>query len=196
MSLLKYIKMKSKYTDIGACGLSCRVCPGYILETKNKCHGCKTEWRLRGPCSVIHCVVKRDIEFCGDCEEGDGCKKWKYNRDYGKKQDSFKCYQTLEDDIAFIKKYGLDQFRKTQKIKAKLLKTMMDEFNEGRSKTYFCIAVTVLNAEDLKKAIDEARKSSRGLDIKGKAKVLHSILDDIASRENISLKLRKKKKEK
>jgi uncharacterized protein DUF3795 len=184
--------MKSKYTEIGVCGLSCRLCPSFVMKTKSRCHGCKTEWRLGGPCSILHCAVKRNIKFCGDCEENKTCQKWKRHREHGKKYDSFKCYQKLEDDIAFIQDNGLDEFRRSQIIKGKLLKDMLDHFNEGRSKSYYCIASTVLNVDDIEKAIDEAKSKSRGLDIKEKAKLLHSILDNIASKNNISLKLRKK----
>jgi hypothetical protein len=53
-------------------------------------------------------------------------------RKIGKKYDSFKCYQKLEDDISFIETYGLAEFRKSQKIRGKLLKQMLDGFDEGR----------------------------------------------------------------
>ncbi len=184
--------MKSKYPEIGICGLSCRLCPGYVMKTKSRCPGCKTESRLRGPCSILHCAVKRNIEFCGDCEENKTCARWGKNREFGKKYDSFKCYKRLEDDIIFILKNGLAGFRKSQKAREKLLLEMLDEFNEGRSKSYYCLAATVLEVDELEKAITEARSNSGGLDIKEKAKLLHSILDRIALEKKYYLKLRKK----
>ena len=42
-----------------------------------------------------------------------------------------------------------------------------------------------------KKALTKAKKDSIGLEIKGKSKVLHSILDEIAEKMNYCLKLRK-----
>jgi hypothetical protein len=63
---------------------------------------------------------------------------------------------------------------------------------EGRSKSYYCIAVTVMKIEELKEALIIAREKSHGLDIKGKSKTLHSILDGIAKQEGYCLKLRKK----
>jgi len=184
--------IKSKYPEIGVCGLSCRLCPGYVMKTKSRCRGCKTEWRLGGPCSILHCAVKRNIEFCGDCEESRACEKWKRHREMGKKYDSFKCYKKLEDDIAFMEKYGLAEFRKSQKVREKLLWKMLDEFNEGRSKSYFCLAATVLEVGELENALAEARRDSKELDIKEKAKLLHSILDRIAVEKKYYLKLRKK----
>jgi hypothetical protein len=184
--------IKSKYPEIGVCGLSCRLCPGYVMKTKSRCHGCKTGGRLVGPCSILHCAVKRNVEFCGDCEESKTCEKWKRHREMGKKYDSFKCYQKLEDDIAFMEKYGLAEFRKSQKVREKLLWKMLDQFNEGRSKSYFCLAATVLDVDELENALEVARIGSISFDIKEKAKLLRSILDSIAAEKNYCLKLRKK----
>jgi len=162
------------------------------MKTKSRCHGCKTEGRLVGPCSILHCAVKRNIEFCGECEESITCEKWKRHREMGKKYDSFKCYQKLEDDIDFMEKYGLAEFRKSQKVREKLLRKMLDQFNEGRSKSYYCLAATVLDVSELENAIAEARRDLKGLDIKEKARLLHSILDRIADEKKYYLKLRKK----
>jgi len=72
-----------------------------------------------------------------------------------------------------------------------LLRDMLREFNEGRSKNYYCVAATVLKVDELKGALDEARQRSKGLDMREKSKLLHSILDSIAKRKNFILKLRK-----
>jgi len=184
--------MKYKYPEIGVCGLSCRLCPGYVMKTKSRCPGCKTTWRLGGPCSILHCAVKKNVEFCGDCKESKSCEKWKKHREMGKKYDSFKCYQKLEDDITFIQKHGLAEFRKSQKTREKLLWKMLNDFNEGRSKSYYCLVATVLKVDEIEKAVKEAKSKSKGLDIKEKAKLLHSIFDKIAEKKNYYLKLRKK----
>ena len=68
---------------------------------------------------------------------------------------------------------------------------MLKEFNEGRSKTYFCIAATVLEIEELKRAINQAKVKSKGLDVKTKSEILHSLIDEIAEKKNYNMKLRK-----
>ncbi len=184
--------MKIKYLEIGICGLSCRLCPHYHTETASRCAGCKSKSRMAVGCSFITCAVKnKGIEFCWDCAENMTCMKWKKHREFSKKQDSFKCYQKLEEDISFIQKNGVTAFEKLQKVREKLLKEMLREFNEGRSKSYYCIAATVLEIEELKKALNEARKDYAGLEIKSKSKILHSILDKIAEQKKYCLKLRK-----
>jgi hypothetical protein len=184
--------MKIKYPEIGICGLSCRLCPHYHTEGASKCGGCKTESRICVGCPFITCALKKKgVEFCWDCEENETCEKWKKRREAGKKVDSFKCYQNLEADIAFIQMNGVDEFEKTQKIREHLLIEMLCEFNEGRSKSYYCIAATVMEIGELKEALTKANKNSVGLKIKEKSKVLHSTLDEIAKQRNYYLKLRK-----
>lgn len=184
--------LQINYPEIGVCGLSCILCPNYHIDTKGRCEGCKSEGRVAVGCPFITCAVKKKgIEFCWDCEENRTCAKWKKHRESGKQHDSFKCYQTLEDDISFIRKNGVKKFEKLQKIREQLLKEMLQDFNEGRSKSYYCIAATVLQIKELEEALIQAKKDSEGLDIKGKSKVLHRILDEIAVNKNYYLKLRK-----
>ncbi len=191
--MIKDINIKIKYPEIGICGLSCRLCPRYHTESKSRCGGCKSEFRMSAGCPFITCAIKKKgIEFCWQCEENESCEKWKKHRGFSKRVDSFICYQKLEDDIVFIKKNGVNEFEKIQKKREDLLKEMLYKFNEGRSKTYYCIAATVFEVEELKEALKEAgEKSATGFELKEKSKILHSILDEIAFRKNYCLRLRK-----
>ncbi|MFC1934997.1 DUF3795 domain-containing protein [Chloroflexota bacterium] len=184
--------MTIRDSEIGGCGLSCRLCPSYHTEAASRCGGCKSKMRMAVGCPFITCAVKKKgIEFCWDCEESITCEKWGKHRDAGKQHDSFKCYQKLEDDIRFIQKNGVDKFKETQKLREQLLAKILKEFNEGPSKSYYCIAATVLGIEELEEAIDRATKESTGLDIRVKSKVMHLMLDAIAQKNGYSLKLRK-----
>jgi len=184
--------MEINYPAVGVCGLSCRLCPLFNTESASRCQGCKSIERMLVGCPFITCAVKRKgIEFCWECNESKTCKKWKKHRDTGKKIDSFKRYKTLEEDILFIQKNGIDKFEKTQKKKEHLLKEMLKDFNEGRSKSYYCIAVTVMTIDELTEALTWVKKESDGLDIKEKSKLLHSWLDDIGNKKGYCLRLRK-----
>ncbi len=181
-----------KYTEIGICGLSCRLCPNYHIDGESRCGGCKSKIRMTVGCPFITCAVKkREIEFCGTCKENKTCEKWKNHREFGKNHDTFKCYQKLEDDISFIQNNGMEQFESLQKTREKLLKEMLQGFNEGRSKRYYCIAATVLEIDELEKVLCEAKEQSKDLTIKERSKILHSLLDTVAERRNYFLKLRK-----
>lgn len=164
----------------------------YHTKTKSRCFGCKSKARMAVGCPFITCAVKRKgIEFCWECEENESCEKWRKHREAGERFDSFKCYQKLEDNIAFVQNNGIKEFEKVQKIREKLLKEMLQCFNEGRSKSYYCIAATVLEIEELEKVLRKAKEESKGLEIKERSKVLHSLVDEVAKRKNYYLKLRK-----
>jgi hypothetical protein len=184
--------MKIQYPEIGVCGLSCRLCPMYQAKTESRCPGCKSNERMTLGCPFITCAVKKKgIEFCWDCPENTSCEKWKKHREAGQKFDSFKCYQKLEQDIQSIQKNGIQEFENIQKKRERILKEMIKDFNEGRSKSYYCIAATVLEINELKDAVIQAKKLSTGLDIRGKSKILHEIIDAVAGEKGYYLKLRK-----
>lgn len=181
-----------KYPAIGVCGLSCVLCPNYNRETKSRCPGCKTEFRFLGPCPILHCALKKKgVEFCWDCPEGETCEKWRRHREFSKTNDTFICYQKLEDNISFVKQHGISAFAKAQHERAELLRELLLEFNEGRSKSYYSIAATILDIDELKEALAAAKKRSADLDIKSKARLMHAILDDIADQKGYILKIRK-----
>ena len=143
-------------------------------------------------CPFITCAIKRKgIEFCWQCEESSACEKWRAHREYSREHDTFVCYQRLEDNIAFIQRHGIRAFEKTQKDRVRLLLEMLRDFNEGRSKNYFCIAATLLEIEELETALARAGKDSDVLDIKSKSKILHTILSGIAENNSYHLSLRK-----
>jgi len=143
-------------------------------------------------CPFITCALKKKgIEFCWTCKEHETCEKWRKHRKAGKKADSFMCYQKLEDDIACIHTNGVNKFEKMQKRREHLIQEMLREFNEGRSKTYYCIAAAVMEIEELKEALNTARANSAGFNTKEKSRVLHALLDEIARQKHYHLKLRK-----
>jgi hypothetical protein len=196
--------LKIRYPLVGICGLSCRLCPNYHMGTKSRCLGCKSKDRMAVGCPFITCALKKKgrekelekgrkkrIEFCWDCKEHKACKKWKSHRAAGKKSDSFKCYQKLEEDILFIQKNGVAKFEKNQKIREQLLNEMLQNFNEGRSKSYYCIAATVFDIKELNRALISAKRNSKGMGIRERSMLLHRILDKIALQKQYCLKLRK-----
>ena len=184
--------MKISHIEIGACGLSCRLCPAFYRETKSRCPGCKSKFRMGAACTFLNCAVKKKgLEFCGFCEENKTCEKWLKHRELGKKRDSFVSYQKLEDNITFITKNGLEEFEGQQKAKEKLLREMLAEFNDGRSKSLYCVAATIMDPAEIKAALTKAREKSKGLALKDKANIMHMVLAEVAKENNYLLKLRK-----
>jgi len=183
--------MKRSFIESGVCGLSCRLCPAYNMETKSKCEGCKSEYRMSAACPFHNCVKKKGMDFCGSCHENTTCARWRKHKELSRQHDSFVCYQKLEDNIASIQKNGMEEFEKQQKAREELLRVLLAEFNEGRSKTLYCIAATVLQLDELESLLDKARAESKGLDIEAKSEIMHSLLNEIAKDRSYLLKLRK-----
>ena len=77
-----------------------------------------------------------------------------------------------------------------------LLEQMLKEFNDGRSKNYYCLSATLLSILGLEEALKIARQmvaSKRLLpqDKKAKAALLKEHLDRLAKKEGIVLQLNK-----
>jgi hypothetical protein len=145
-------------------------------------------------CPFITCAVKkRGIEFCWQCPDGGKCERWLEHRQKGRSYDSFVCYQRLENNIAFVESKGIAAFAERERERGHLLATMLDEFNEGRSKSFYCVAATVMELSEISQAIAEARGSSEGKDVGIRSKALRAVLERIAGEKNYSLKLRKRK---
>lgn len=93
-----------------------------------------------------------------------------------------------------LERVGVEAFENEQRQREGLLREMLSEFNEGRSKTFYSIAVTVLSIAELRSAIESAREQacSRSItDLREKSKLLHTQLDAIASAHSCRLSLRK-----
>lgn len=181
-----------EYPEIGICGLSCRLCPSYHTAGQSRCGGCKSEYRMGAGCPFITCALKRKgIEFCWQCAEGETCQRWGGHRAFSREHDTFVCYQKLEGNIAAIRRDGVGSFQEVQRVRERLLAQMLRGFNEGRSKRLYCIAATILEIGELRAALAQAAARAQGLDLKGRARVLHAILDQIAQQKHYCLKLRK-----
>ena len=79
--------------------------------------------------------------------------------------------------------------------KTKILDILLSEFNDGRKKTLFCTAVSLLNLQDLQAVLRqiEDRADLETLTLKEKSAFAAWLLKAAAAKNNIELKLRKKK---
>ena len=86
----------------------------------------------------------------------------------------------------------ISKFEKQQRIKEQLLTEMLNRFNEGRSKSHYCIIATVFTTDEITMMIKRAKISTNDIkDKKQKSNIFHSIAADIAEKKGYELKLRK-----
>lgn len=178
--------------EIGVCGLSCWLCPSYNTEAASRCLGCTSPDRMAVGCPFITCAVKRKgLPGCWACPDGEACAKWQAHRAAGREHDSFVCYQRLEENIACLQSAGPAAFAERQRERAALLRQMLAEFNDGRSKRTYCVAVTVMQPDELAEAMADARGLCAHDDQKQRAQALQRCLQAVAERRGYLLKLRK-----
>ncbi|MFX1390457.1 MAG: DUF3795 domain-containing protein [Promethearchaeota archaeon] len=184
-----------EFPTIACCGLDCGLCPMYYTKGPSKCPGCcGHDFKNKHPsCSIITCCVKNhNFETCAECNEFP-CSKI----DNWDKCDSFISHRVSLSNLRLIQEIGLNEFITKQQKRIKILKTFLENFNEGRSKSFFCLATALLSIEDLEKALEESNKKINDEDIeskdlKVKSLIIRQNLNKIAKHKSIELRLKKK----
>lgn len=182
------------YPTIACCGLDCGLCPRYYTVGPSRCPGCAGPdfFKKHPSCSFITCCVKKKgLEVCGQCPEFP-CSKFKTEEEYQHQQwqgsSSYPPNEKIIPNLNFIKEHGIGKFIKKQKKRIKLLKTMIANFNDGRSRSFFCKAAALLDLKSLKSSLDKANRKIKTDkiskdDVKSKARILKEILSEITAGE-------------
>ena len=182
------------HPTLACCGLDCGLCPRYNTVSNSRCPGCYgPDFLNKHPsCPFITCCVKkRKLENCAQCGEFP-CSRFKS----GDRRDSFVTKQKTLSNLYMIREGGLERFINQQGRRIKLLEGMLAEFNEGRSKSFYCLATTLLSIPDLEASLSKAEEeirnnSTRPEDVKTKANILRIFLNSYAHERGIELRLRK-----
>lgn len=141
-------------------------------------------------CAIAKCSLQHDgVEYCFLCPEFP-CDKF----DGAEDCDSFITHQRQLSDIERAKEIGIEAYHKEQTRKAEILQTLLAEYNDGRKKTFYCLAVNLLPLQKIENVIEQAANnpSSGALNLKEKTANVFSLFQDYASQEGLVLKLRKK----
>jgi hypothetical protein len=186
-----------KYPTIGACGLDCGLCPAFHRDGASRCPGCcgKGFWDKHPGCGFITCCVKqKGLDTCGQCNEFEFCPRVMKLLEDAKHADSLVSYQTVSANFAFVRKNGIEKWAKRQEDKIAFLKTLLENYNDGRSKTFYCLSVQLLPLDKLKAALAQAQKLiAPEMALKDKAKLVREAFNGLAAKSGVELKLRKTK---
>ncbi|MHC3129025.1 MAG: hypothetical protein IBV52_03000 [Candidatus Bathyarchaeota archaeon] len=115
----------------------------------------------------------------------------------GGEYDSFLTQKKAKSNLDFIRTYGVERFIEQQRKPIELLEKMLKNFNDGRSKSFYCIATTLLPITDLETSLEKTKQVlNEGKinldDTKIKSRILKEFLRDSATRNEVELRLRKK----
>jgi len=184
-----------KYPVVGACGLNCGLCPRYHTEGTSRCPGCcgPDFWQKHPGCAFITCCVKRrNLETCAQCVDWAECEKVTRLLNSAKYRDSIISYRPLAANFAFIQKNGIEEFVRLEIEKQKFLRHLIDSYDEGRSKSFYCTSCQLIPLDKLKEVLEAAETTiPEDTDIKENAKTVRAAISNMADTLQIDLKLRK-----
>lgn len=178
-----------KNPTVGACGLDCVLCPRYYTDGKSRCAGCGSDYSSAAVGCKIHrcCVKERDLGTCAECSSYP-CSKL----EGADAADSFVTHRKMFANLRSIRENGIEALLEEQEERRVLLDRMLAEYNEGRSKSFFCVAAVLLPVEVLRSAIEGAEEGgAEPKDMKSRAMTLKGKLNEAAMEEGIDLELRK-----
>lgn len=177
-----------KHNTIGCCGIDCGLCPRFHTRGSSVCPGCGgLDFRLKHPsCGFLTCCVeKHGLEVCSGC--GDyPCARFDPEL---KGFDSFVTHKKVFSNLGNIKSNGLDSFIELQRIRMEILSDFLTCYDDGRSKSFFCVSCALLPWEELQETNQNMKKLSGLMEAKDKNKLLRNSLRKIAESRNIELKL-------
>lgn len=181
-----------KYNTIGCCGIDCGLCPRFHTKGDSVCPGCGgPDFKLKHPsCGFVSCcVIKKGLEVCSDCKE------YPCNRFDSEKQgfDSFVTHKKVFSNLNEIKEKGVDTFIKQQSIRMKILCMFLAGYDDGRSKSFFCVSCALLPLDKLIETQEFISNISDSFNNKEKNKKLKEKLLKAADDLRIDLKLNNKK---
>ncbi|WP_040196839.1 DUF3795 domain-containing protein [Candidatus Soleaferrea massiliensis] len=171
------------------CGLNCALCP---MHLNHYCPGCGGG-EGHQPCAIIRCSQQHEgVEYCFMCDAFP-CEKYDGVTEY----DSFITHRNMVRDLKKAQRMGVQAYQSELDEKAVLLRELLDNYNDGRKKTFYCVAVNLLELGDV---ISVMKRLASGTDtdapVKEKAAFAASCFQEIAQKRGIILKLHKKPKKK
>ena len=171
----------------GPCGIFCGLCTKYQSKAPSRCLGCRVG-EQHSWCSIYRCcVMKKWSTTCLECEEYP-CERYS-RRDWGEDKQT----RVAQDSLNSIKKAGIEGWLKEQRQRRLTVEELLDNYNDGRSMSFYCLACTLMPINLINQAINEMKQrlSDDEIDnseIKAKSKALRAIIHDLASESGIDLK--------
>lgn len=172
--------------DFSLCGLNCGLCP---MRLDGHCPGCGGGAGNQS-CAIAKCSLQHDkVEYCFLCPDYP-CWRYEGIDEY----DSFITHQRQLKGIERAQKIGIESYNEEQAKKAAILHILLSDYNDGRRKTFYCVAVNLLPLQDIENVMNQVAEdtSLNNLTIKEKAKKIASLFQNLAVQQGLALRLRKK----
>lgn len=143
------------------------------------------------PCALARCSQNHgSIDYCFQCEEYP-CRRYEGIEFL----DSFILHRNQVKDLEKAKKMGISAYHTELEEKTGILQNLLENYNDGRHKSFFCLAVNLLEFRYLKDIFSkiELESDATDLSIKEKARAAERLFNEFAADHDLKLKLNKKK---
>ena len=170
---------------LSLCGLNCGLCP---MRAGGHCGGCGNG---NQSCPIARCSLEQGgPEYCSQCGRYP-CERYQKMDQY----DTFITSQRQKADLERVLLMGPEAYGREQREKAELLETLLARYNDGRRKTFYFLAVNLLELPELREALAraEGREGFAGLGEKERCRAVAEELQAAADKRGVLLRLRKKK---
>ena len=166
------------------CGLNCGLCP---YQLQGNCPGCFADSPCARICPIAPCSVKHgNVQYCFECEEYP-CEKYDGIDQY----DSLISHKNQKKDLEKAKQIGIDKYLAEQTDKKRILNRLLSEYDDGRKDVFFCLAVNLMELDDLYSILAEADSVTIEMPLSEKAAIMKQMLSAAAKKKNITLELRR-----
>lgn len=172
------------------CGLNCCLCPRYHTEGTSRCPGCGGEnfSQLHPPCGIVACAQRHgQVAYCFECQDYPCSRYLAPNT-----KDSFISYRHRDQNMAQAKA-DLSAYMGTLLEREAILLRLLSDFNEGRSKGFYCLVVDRLPLAVLHQTLQLLEDAAtKGItDKKILAAMARELFSSAAEAQGICLVLRK-----
>lgn len=166
------------------CGLNCGLCP---MLLGNHCGGCGNG---NQSCKIARCSLEHGgLEYCFQCDEYP-CEKYLHIDVF----DSFISHQNQKRDMEKAREIGIEAYNVEQREKREILNYLLSNYNDGRRKSFYCVAINILNLQDIKQITEQISQIADidNLSLKEKSACVAALFQEMAREKGVELKLRKK----
>lgn len=163
------------------CGLHCALCP---MHLGGYCPGCGGGEGHQS-CAFIRCGIERGVkEHCTECAAFP-CERF----DTAMAFDSFVPHRHMVYDLQ-RRQRDAAAFAGETAHRAEILRTLLAGYNDGRHKTLFCTAASLLEIQALERVMAQLKAAPLQPETaKEKAAQAAALLQDEAKRGSLSLRL-------
>ena len=170
---------------LSLCGLNCGLC---TMHLGGYCPGCGGGEGNQS-CKIARCSLEHGSPaYCSSCARYP-CEKYQGYDEF----DSFITHRRRGADLERLAEIGEEAYRAEQREKIGILCFLLEGFNDGRRKSFFAVAVNLLELPELREIVRQLTEEPDGLPLKEKSSRAAGLLRQAAEAQGVILTLRKKK---